>query len=66
VVEPNLSAFYAPGREADVAGETLFAALDNLKEQYTVRGSQLIQVQRKESLIPNLLVQINPKDAEPA
>lgn len=63
VVEPNLSNFYAPGNEADTAGETLFTALENLKEQYTIRGTQLIQVQRKESLIPNLLVQIDPKDA---
>lgn len=64
VIEPNLSAFYTSRTEADTDGANLFAALEHLKEQYIIRNTQLIQVQRKESLIPNLLVQVDPKDAE--
>lgn len=62
VVEPNYGRFYNPNPEikGDASGQVLYSSLQDLEENYEIKGTKMVSFERKGKLIPNLYVYVNP------
>lgn len=66
VVEPNYGRFFNPDKtiEKDESGEMLYAALDELSENYDINRTQMVIFERKGQIVPNLYVHINEENSQ--
>lgn len=64
VVEPNYGDFYHPDPsiEGDSSGKLLYGSLDELANEYDIKGTKMVRFERKGKMIPNLYVFVDPLD----
>ena len=62
VVEPNYGNFYhpEPSMQGDSSGKMLYSSLDELSDEYDIKGTKMVRFERKGKMIPNLYVFVNP------
>ena len=62
VVEPNYGRFYNPNPKikGDASGQLLYSSLEDLEENYEIRGTKMVSFERKGKMIPNLYVYVSP------
>ncbi len=61
VVEPNYGHFYNPNRsiEGDASGDKLYRSLEDLGQNYEIKGTKMVRFERKGKMIPNLYVYVD-------
>lgn len=64
VVEPNYGDFYhpEPSIQGDSSGKMLYSSLDELADEYDIKGTKMVRFERKGKMIPNLYVFVDPRD----
>ncbi|MEM9483449.1 MAG: hypothetical protein AAGA83_07125 [Cyanobacteria bacterium P01_F01_bin.116] len=64
VVEPNYGSFYHPDPsiQGDSSGKLLYGSLDELADEYEIKGTKMVRFERKGKMIPNLYVFVDPLD----
>ncbi len=66
LIEPNYGEFYHPNPavQGDSSGEVLYSSLDNLAHSYDIKRTEMIRVERKGKMIPNLYVFVDSPSQE--
>lgn len=64
VVEPNYGHIFHDGETEAEATQDLYNSLQELKNNYNIRQTQLVAFERKGKMVPNLYVQIDETDGE--
>ncbi|MGJ3244811.1 MAG: hypothetical protein ACFE0I_01900 [Elainellaceae cyanobacterium] len=65
IVEPNLLEYVLPSEMGDRTVDNLLDSIEEIRQDYTIRGTKRVKTERKGSLIPNLIVYVQPKVAKP-
>ena len=68
IVEPNYGRFYNPHREieGDASGQILYRSLEDLQQNYEIKGTKMVRFERKGKMIPNLYVYVDSPRPEMA